>query len=178
MNPSLRTSQTAPESDAEMSPPAECEPVLILGVGNILLMDDGVGVHVARRLQIRPPPGTAVVDVGTDFPSAIPHLQHRRAALVIDAMDTGGPPGSIYYCPWEDVRDSCCAHSVHEMGLRSVVESLGRNASGMLHVLGVQPARIGYGLHMSPEVIASLDAVAQAACEIAGLLTQDCHSFG
>ena len=70
------------------------EPYLILGIGNCLLSDDGVGVHAARMLQAEPPPETAVLAAETDFLSALPFLEGRAKALVIDAAFRSGSPGA------------------------------------------------------------------------------------
>ena len=61
-------------------------PYIILGIGNLLMTDDGIGVHAVRALNAGPAWGTEAVDVGTDFLTAVEFLAGARRALVIDAV--------------------------------------------------------------------------------------------
>jgi hydrogenase maturation protease len=142
---------------------SEPQSFVILGIGNCLLTDDGVGVHAARSLQADPPAHTIVVDVGTDFLSAIPYLEQGEKVLVIDAMDAGGPPGTIYRCRSEDLADSSHPHSLHDLGLFSMREFLEEGRRPPIYVLGVQPTCLDYGMSLSPQVAAVLPAVVTAA---------------
>ncbi|MCS7183480.1 MAG: hydrogenase maturation protease [Thermoanaerobaculum sp.] len=68
------------------SPPLATAPILVMGVGNLLLGDDGVGVVLARRLTSRPlPAGVEVLDGGTMGLSLLAHLEGRKAVVVLDA---------------------------------------------------------------------------------------------
>jgi hydrogenase maturation protease len=144
-------------------------PFLILGMGNCLLTDDGVGVHAVRCLRTDPPPRTIVVDVGTDFLSAIPFLEQALTVLAIDAMDAGGPPGTIYRCLGENLAAPVGPHSLHEMGLLAMGEFLDPDRRPPIHVLGIQPACLDYGLTLSPRVAAVLPEVVAAA---RGIITE------
>jgi len=141
-------------------------PYLILGIGNCLLSDDGVGVHAARVLQAQPPRQTTVVAVETDFLSALPFLERCAKALVVDAMDAGRPPGTIYYCRGEDLAERGQRHSLHALGLLEAMEFLDEDRCPEVHILGVQPARTDFGLRLSPEVASSLPQVVDAAHRI------------
>ena len=91
--------------------------ILIVGIGNVLLGDDGVGVHAARRLALHPPPEVCVLDGGTDFLALLPHLEACDVAVVIDALDAGGPPGTIYRGTVGDLAAPEARRSLHEFGL-------------------------------------------------------------
>src|SRR4051794_41702496 len=70
---------------------------LVLGMGNLLLSDEGVGVHVARALATRAlPEGVSVVEAGTAFLDVLPDIEKADRILLIDAMAGGGAPGSGY----------------------------------------------------------------------------------
>ena len=112
------------------------QPYLILGIGNCLLSDDGVGVHAARLLQAEPPPETTVLAVETDFLSALPFLERCAKALVIDAMDAGQPPGTLYHCRSEDLAESGQRHSLHGLGLLEALEFLDEGHRPEVHILG------------------------------------------
>jgi len=142
------------------------EPYLILGTGNCLLSDDGVGVHAARLLQVEPPPETAVLVAETDFLSTLPFLERCAKALVIDAMDAGQPPGTLYRCRSDELAAVGQRHSLHELGLLEVLEFLDQCHRPEVHILGVQPGRIGLALDLSPAVTAALPRVVQAARQI------------
>lgn len=144
------------------------EPYLILGIGNYLLSDDGIGVHAVRILQDEPPPKTVAVAAGTDFLSTLPFLEQCAKALVIDAMDAGQPPGTLYYCSSTGLAESGQRHSLHGLGLLRVLEFLDEKQRPEVHILGVQPGRTGFGLQLSSEVASVLPQVVHAACQIIG----------
>jgi hydrogenase maturation protease len=142
------------------------EPYLILGIGNCLLSDDGVGVHAARVLQAEPPPGTVVLAAETDFLSALPFLERCAKVLVIDAMDAGQPPGTLYHCRGEELAEAGQRHSLHELGVVGALEFLDGGRRPEVHILGVQPGRIEVSLDLSPEVASMLPKVVRAARRI------------
>jgi hydrogenase maturation protease len=141
-------------------------PYLIVGIGNCLLSDDGVGVHAARILQAEPPAGTVVAAVETDFFSALPFLEQCAGALVIDAMDMGGPPGSLCHCRSTELAQSGQRHSLHALGLLEVLEFLDAERRPPVHILGVQPANTQLSLELSPPVAAALPRIVAAARKI------------
>lgn len=68
--------------------------ILVVGIGNLLLGDEGVGVHVVSRLKESAlPPGVEAVDVGTNSYDLIDCLYESERLIVIDAMQGGGEPG-------------------------------------------------------------------------------------
>ena len=142
------------------------EPYLILGIGNCLLSDDGVGVHAARLLEAEPPPMTAILAAETDLLSALPFLERCAKVLVIDAMDAGQPPGTLYHCRSEELAATGQRHSLHGLGLLEALEFLDQSHRPEVHILGVQPGRIGLALDLSPNVAAALPEVVRAARQI------------
>ncbi|MGC8916645.1 MAG: hydrogenase maturation protease [Thermoanaerobaculum sp.] len=82
------------------SPPLTA-PVLVVGVGNILLGDDGIGVRLAQELGQRLLlAGVEVVDGGTLGLSLLPYLAGREVLVVLDAMRNGQPPGTLQWLRW------------------------------------------------------------------------------
>ncbi len=142
------------------------QPYLILGIGNRLLSDDGIGVHTARILQAEPPPETTVLAIETDFLSVLPFLEGCVKALVIDAMEAGQSPGTLYYCGSVDLAQSGQRHSLHGLGLLGILEFLAEERRPEVHILGVQPYHRGLGLNLSPEVESLLPRVVRAAHQI------------
>jgi hydrogenase maturation protease len=137
---------------------------LVLGLGNLLLADEGVGVHVAQRLLEEAPLENAVVlDVGTAVLDAMPALAAADRIIVIDAMMGGGAPGTIYRVPFEDCRRSGAIGSVHGLDLGAVLHLAGCDRPVSVIVIGVEPADIGWSMELSgpvaealPEVIAAV----------------------
>ena len=71
--------------------------VVILGVGNLLLSDEGVGVHVANKLmEMDLPAGVEVIEGGTDGFRLMNVVTEADRLIVVDAVKGGSPPGSIY----------------------------------------------------------------------------------
>ena len=139
--------------------------ILILGVGNLLLSDEGVGVHVAQKMMdMHLPPEVHVVEGGTDgFGLAHVILQADRMIL-IDAVKEGGPPGSIYRfdikdCPpYPDIFKT----SVHQISILEVI-----NLSSLIGstprttIIGIEPACMEMGMELSPAVEAKVPRVIQ-----------------
>jgi hydrogenase maturation protease len=144
---------------AEADPPV----CLIAGLGNCLLRDDGIGVQAAWQLMEQPPAGSLVLEVGTDVFSAAPWLERVPRVLAIDAMDAGGPPGTIYQCGAADVHREAVRTSLHELGLFAVLEFVPKIRWPVISVLGVQPWLIDYGLELSAPLQAVLPRVVEAA---------------
>ena len=86
------------------SPPPSTPPILVLGVGNLLLGDDGVGVLLARELARRPLPAQVqVMDGGTLGMALLPYLEGRQALVLLDAVRTADPPGSLRWLSLEEM---------------------------------------------------------------------------
>lgn len=139
----------------------------ILGIGNLLMSDDGIGVHAARALAAQPPPDTQVVDAGTDYLSALPYLEDIRRALVIDAVRGGGVPGTIYRLTEQDITISG-DNAAHATSLLAAKKLLTPGAAWPdVVVLGIEPGVLTYGMELSPAVAAALPRVLALAREIA-----------
>ena len=127
---------------------------VILGVGNLLLKDEGIGVHVAQALkEMALPEGVEVVDGGTS--PDLPYLAEGADKLVVvDAVRAGGEPGSIYRLTPEDIAARPEALlSIHQMGLLGSLRAL-RLSGGPKEVviIGVEPKDMGWGLEPSPKL--------------------------
>ena len=130
--------------------------VLIAGLGNLLLMDDGVGVHAVRALLADPIEGALVVEVGTAVFDALRLVEAARTVIALDAVQAGGAPGTIYEMQPDLSRGTKIETSLHELDLRSLFEFLPMEDRPELIVLGVEPERIEAGLELSKTVRAVL----------------------
>lgn len=124
----------------------------ILGVGNILLKDEGVGCHVVHALEGIPTPNTKVIDAGTSPDVLLP--EDTDKLIVVDAAKGGGMPGEIYRFRLDDIAiEQKPFLSVHNIGLLDslLLMRLLHNI-GETIIIGVEPKEIEWGLELSPEL--------------------------
>ena len=140
----------------------ECQ-ILIAGLGNLLLRDDGVGVHAVRALRSQVRPTVVVAEIGTAILRALHLLEEADKILVIDAMQAGGPPGTIYTGRVEDLEDASASVSMHQLGLTSAFRFLDHHRNPEILVIGVEPECIEYSMDLSPTVAAALPRVVAEA---------------
>ena len=116
--------------------------ILILGVGNYLMGDEGLGVHVARALQGESlPEGVDVLDGGTAGFQLMEYLEKYQIVIMIDATLDKNPVGTIRLIEPKFSQDFPKAMSTHEIGLKDLVESLallGKLPKIYLYVMTVQ----------------------------------------
>ena len=130
---------------------------VVLGIGNELYKDEGVGVHVVRILQAKlPSPDSAVevIDGGTS-PDIWPLIDGASKLIIVDAVRGGCEPGTIYrFTPQQIVADGGLITSVHQIGILenlSLMELVGGKPEDTV-VIGVEPAELEPGLELSAEL--------------------------
>ena len=140
---------------------------VILGVGNLLMSDDGVGIHAVRELLRDPPAGASIVETGTDFLSALPILESARRVLILDAVRGKGAPGSIYRLEPDDVELRPETGSAHATSVFEAKRFLPPGAPWPdITVLGVEPLVLDYGMALSKPVADALPRLVARAREI------------
>ena len=144
--------------------------LLVLGLGNALLRDDGAGVAVIRRLQEGKgvPAGTRLLDGGTLSFSLLEEIENCDALIVVDAAQMDEPAGTVRV-----FRDAAMdaflrgkrACSVHEISLLELLDMarLTELLPGKRAFIGIQPERIDWGTEVSPSVAESLDIASMHA---------------
>lgn len=144
------------------------ESVLIIGVGNVLMSDDGVGPRLVVALQRDAsllPVGTRVIDGGTLGLSLLPVLDGAGAVLVLDALETGSPPGTVTLLVGRACEgalgQTLSAHQVAVADLLGAARLTGFD--GGIAVLGIQPCDLTPGVELSPAVTRSFPAAVAAA---------------
>jgi hydrogenase maturation protease len=143
---------------------------LVLGVGNILLSDDGVGVHVVRRLEevAEFPETVQVLDGGTKGLDLLHYLEGVSRLIIIDAVEIGEPPGTLARLVGDQVPAYLSLKmSPHEIGLPDMLfaAKLRDLYPEEVVVLGVQPATTEVGLGLSEPVAAQMDALVERVLE-------------
>jgi hydrogenase maturation protease len=140
----------------ERKPPPR---ILVAGLGNVLLQDDGIGVHAVRELCKQRRSGVVVAEVGTAAFDAIRLLEWADKVLVIDAMQAGQPPGTIYLLAGDSLEQGRPQTSLHELNLLSAFNFIRENRNPEIKILGVEPGTIDYGLDLTPPLRATLPMV-------------------
>ena len=138
--------------------------VLVAGIGNVFLGDDGFGVEVARQL-IRAPasPGVAVVDVGIRaLHLAYELLDPPELLLIVDAVSRGEPPGTLYLIDIDGDAEAetapaalADAHGITVSSVLATLRALG-GTPPRTRLVGCEPAFIGAAMELSPIVAASV----------------------
>lgn len=138
--------------------------ILIAGLGNLLLSDDGVGIHAVHELSALCLEGVVTADIGTAVFHAVHYLECADRVLLIDAVKAGGAPGEIYLLDAEDVREDGPAASIHTLGMRSLARLMPDPAlCPPMTVLGIEPGSLDYGMELSAPVQAALPKVIETA---------------
>ncbi|MBP7865368.1 MAG: HyaD/HybD family hydrogenase maturation endopeptidase [Acidobacteria bacterium] len=140
--------------------------VRVLGVGNLLMGDEGVGVHAVRALENRGlPEGAEAVDAGTAGLGLLGFFGGARRLIFLDCVDMGLPPGTVRRFSPDEVRELCSGRemSLHETGILGILElarTTGELAAGTAVVLyGIQPASLGWSMELSPCCAAAVEEV-------------------
>jgi hydrogenase maturation protease len=136
---------------------------LVLGLGNELLADEGVGVHVVRGLpRERLGSNVEVVEVGTRILDAMPLIAEAGRLIVVDAVRGGHPPGTVYRIPFEECARPGVIASMHGFDLSRVIALAGADPRLEAVVIGVEPATIDWSTELSAEVEEALPDVLEA----------------
>ena len=128
---------------------------IIVGVGNILLKDEGIGIHIAHAIQqTNVPDNLNVIDGGTS-PDLPYYVKGCDKLIIIDAVRGGGKPGTIYrFHPYDVNMESLETASVHDLGLEQNLKmmKLMGNEPREVVVIGIEPKEIDWGTELSPEL--------------------------
>jgi len=155
--------------------------ITIVGVGNRLLGDEGVGLHIIDKLsQIPMPPYVSIIDCGCDLLSLMAYINEPGRILIIDAIRAGGEPGEIYsfnYSRLTNTRvEMCSAHQVKTMdALRLIKLVCPALADSEIVVIGVEPKAMELSSNLSKEVSESIAEVTRFVLEEISLLFSPWH---
>ena len=146
--------------------------VLIAGIGNIFLGDDGFGVEVVSHLRgVNLPDWVQVADYGiSGIHLAYDLVGGYDTTILIDATPRGGAPGTVYLIEPEEPGDvggaTLDAHGMQPEVVLQLLETIGGDAGRVL-VVGCEPADTEQGIGLSPAVTGAIDEAVRLVTELA-----------
>ena len=157
-----------PRTETEIS-------VLVLGVGNILLMDEGAGVWAVEMLRnsYDLPPEVEVIDGGTMGIELLDYLMDRSHLFIIDVVKSGKEPGTVSVIELDDPFAYRTRISPHQLGLNEVlgVASVTGDMPGAIKIFGIEPEKIETGCVLSEKVAGKLE-------QLVGMVKREIESLG
>ncbi len=150
-------------------------PLLVLGLGNVLCGDDGLGAVAAHLLdrEYAAPPGTLVLDGGTLGLSLLPYLEQAEDAILVDAIRAEAAPGTLVRLQGEEVAAAVAARlSVHQIGVLDLLEAARWRGlcPPRLVLLGLVPESLELGVRRTRAVEAAIPGLVEAVvAEASGL---------
>ena len=141
--------------------------ILIVGLGNILLQDEGIGIHVIEKLRNETdiPPEVELIEGETKGLALLPLLKGGTYIIFVDAMEFEGAAGEIKVLhDKEIVSANNMLISAHEVGLSDIISLISlteRAEPPKTTLVGVKPMNLETGLQLSPEVEKSIPKIIQ-----------------
>src|SRR5271166_1632437 len=140
---------------------------IVLGLGNTLHSDDGVGPQAIETLRSDPrvPADVSLIEGGTLGLELLTYIWDCSYLLVLDAVDVGQPPGTLVRMASQELQTLTGKGSVHQLGVADLLVALRVLAQRQPTVvlLGVQPATTDWGTELSPAVEAVMGSLIEAA---------------
>ena len=140
-------------------------PLLVIGLGNPLMGDDGIGWHVAEGLAAGPRlPGDAeVIYGGTDLLRCAAQIEDRRRVVLVDAVQDDAPPGTVSVIG-EDAADLCQGHA-HHLSAGQAMRLIRLTTPVCFTLLGVSVPSARMASELSPALFASMPAILDRVIE-------------
>ncbi len=134
--------------------------IVVIGIGNLLLMDEGIGVHTINELEEHDlPKSIEIYDGGTGGFKLIDLMHGATRVIFIDAVETGKPPGTVTIFSAEEVHSiyNKKKYSLHDTDLMEVIKMTELlNNPPEIEIVGIQPETIDYGTTLSKELTDSM----------------------
>lgn len=130
--------------------------IVVLGIGNLLLQDEGIGVHLVQRLaNCISDDNVAIVDGGTFLDISLLIGEDTDKLIIVDAVKGGGKPGTIYRFNLDEMDlELVPSISLHEMSVLNSLKmmALSHRQPKSVVIIGIEPKVIDFGLDLSQEV--------------------------
>jgi hydrogenase maturation protease len=161
--------------------------ILVLGIGNVLMGDEGVGVHVLRKMEVEPlPKNVRCVDGGTGSFLLLEPMQEAASVVLIDATVDGNPPGTLLRLTPRYSSEYPVTLTAHDIGLKDLLDVtylMGGRLDVTLFTISIAAPQL-VAVELSPSIAERVDAIAGIIrAEVADLSEQfrvaqkaDCHA--
>ncbi|MCK4778493.1 MAG: HyaD/HybD family hydrogenase maturation endopeptidase [Actinomycetia bacterium] len=133
--------------------------IVVLGIGNILLKDEGIGIRVIEELQKEKfPPQVEIIDGGTGGLNLLSNIDRADVMIVVDCVQGGGEPGDIYEFKPEDIdkqNSGWAIKSLHDIGFLDVLNMssfMNKKEGPETIIFGVEPLEIESGIGLNEVV--------------------------
>lgn len=148
------------------------KPIVVLGIGNSLLTDDGAGLHVLSALAAGGlPEGMVLVDGGTIGLALLTEIEKAGALVAVDACQMGLPVGAmrVFEGTGMDATLGGTKRSAHEVALADLMDAarLSGSLPARRALVGIQPGSTGWGLEPGPEVARAIPEAVAAVLRLA-----------
>lgn len=144
--------------------------VAVVGIGNLLMQDDGVGVHVIQELEAMHclPEDVVLIDAGVNSYDMVDVFCSYDHLIIVDAMEAGGKPGTLYRAPLDDLglRPNPNITSLHEMHFVeavNMIKLMGYNPEVV--VIGIEPEVVQMNMDLSPVIQAKVSRIIELVQE-------------
>lgn len=140
----------------------------MIGLGNLLLKDDGIGPRVIQELhKEKLPTGIKAVEAGGSFYNYWDLFRESRYIIAVDSMQGGGQPGTVYMLDANQINYPVQAlgavHEVHFLDVLKLARHYSANPD--VTIIGMEPKEIDFSLELSPEISARLPALVKLVKE-------------
>ncbi len=128
---------------------------VVLGIGNLLLRDEGLGIHVvSRMMEMHLPQNVEVVDGATATWDIVSLADGADKLIIVDAVKGGEAPGTIYRLSPDDItmdeEEPLSLHQINLLQMLDVCALIGRKP--LTVIIGVEPKEVHFSMELSPEV--------------------------
>jgi hydrogenase maturation protease len=151
--------------------------IVVLGVGNTIHSDDGLGVHALGRLEKHPrlPAGVKLIDGGTRGLELLADVYECPRLMLLDAVDLGERPGTVLRLAGDDLLGLSAGSNVHQLGVADLLNTLPlvSDVDREIVLLGIQPASTDWGTELTPRVEATIGALVEQAVDQLRAWTQE-----
>ncbi len=144
--------------------------IAVLGIGNVLMEDEGVGVHVVNRLEKEYDfsPSIQLIDGGVTGTDLLPYLEENDRVIIVDAVNFEEEPGFIGSIENDDILTRLTTKmSLHHLGITDVLSSLKLLGTGPeeIFLVGIQPASINLTMELSDTIITRMDRIIEVVLD-------------
>ncbi|MFZ0034106.1 MAG: HyaD/HybD family hydrogenase maturation endopeptidase [Sedimentisphaerales bacterium] len=144
--------------------------VVVIGLGNVLLSDEGIGVHLVRRLSSQQDkfPPVEFIDAGSGGISILHLIANRKKTVIIDCAKMGAKPGTIRRFTSDEVQSikKLSNYSLHEVDILQVI-NLSKQLGECPHEVvffGIEPEVVGSGMELSKTLAGKLEHYVSIVC--------------